>query len=312
MRVDPPTFQLPLQAAEGAAEIDGLYYFVYWFSVIFFVAIVGAMLYFVWAYRRRKGVKAEPTKDLTKLELFWTITPLIFIVYLFHVSFAVYIKNVTVAEGAMEIRVRAKKWAWEFEYPTGSREPGVLYLPVGKPAKLVLSSEDVLHSFYVPAFRAKRDAVPGVYSHIALTPTVKGEYQVFCAEYCGTSHSGMLAKVYVVSEEEYVKHLDDIDKPPPGQTPAEWGKSLFEKSGCPTCHSRDGSRLVGPSLKGVAGTMQPIIGGPAVMADENYLRESILRPQAKIVEGYTQQQMPPFVFKEPQLDAMIAYLKTLK
>ncbi|MBL8613662.1 MAG: cytochrome c oxidase subunit II [Myxococcales bacterium] len=313
----PATFQLPAQMAVAAEEIDYLYYFVYWFSVVFFVGIVGVSLYFLWKYKRRPGQKPEHVPDPTKLELFWTITPVLFIGYLFHASFSAYIKQATAAEGAMEIRVRARKWAWDFEYPNGSREGGQLYLPVNKPVKLVMSSDDVIHSFYVPAFRAKRDAVPGLYSHLAFTPNVKGEAQVYCAEFCGTSHSGMLAKIIVVDEEQYKKHLDELDKMPEkcGEkpcTPATWGEQLFVKNGCPSCHSRDGSKSLGPSLKGVFGTPQPIAGSGPVTADENYLRESILRPNAKIVEGYTTVQMPPFVFKDPQVDAIIAYLKTLK
>jgi len=313
-----PTYQLPAPLSTGAADIDQLYYFIYWFSVVFFVAIIAATAYFSVKYKRRPGVIAEPTKDPTKLELFWTITPLFIVAVLFHLSFAAYIKNATAADGAMEIRVRAKKWAWEFEYPNGSREPGQLYVPINKPLKLILSSEDVIHSFFVPDWRAKRDAVPGLYSHIAVTPNTLGELQVFCTEYCGTSHSGMLAKVYVVTQEEYDKHVEKLDIMPEKCgtdvpcTPALWGEQLFVKSGCPTCHSRDGSKGNGPSLKGVFGTPQPIVGLGNVTADENYIRESILRPNAKIVEGYGNVQMPPFVFKDPQIDAVIAYIKTLK
>lgn len=306
--------------AEGAPPIDALYMDIYWFSLVFLVAITAALLYFVVKYKRKKGVRPERTRDLTKLEIFWTITPLVFLVIIFHVSFDTYVKNATAAEGAMEIRVRAKKWSWEFEYPNGSREAKELYLPVHKPVKLILSSDDVIHSFFIREFRAKRDAVPGQYSYIAVTPSELGDAQVFCAEFCGTSHSDMLATIHVVTDDQFKKHMDDMDKMPEtcgdsGKepcTPALWGRTLFVKNGCTTCHSVDGSKGTGPSLKGVFGTMQPLQVGPDVMADENYLRESILRPQAKIVKGFTNAQMPLFVFKDPQVDALIAYLKTLK
>jgi cytochrome c oxidase subunit 2 len=306
--------------SEGGPAIDEIYMDIYWFSWFFTVVITVSMLYFVFKYRRKKGVRPERTKDMTKLELFWTITPLVFIVVLFHIGFETYIKNATAAEGAMEIRVRAKKWSWEFEYPTGSREAKELYLPVNKPVKFIISSDDVLHSFFIREFRWKRDAVPGLYSTMAATPTELGDAQVFCAEYCGTSHSDMLATVHIVTEEQFKKHLEEMDKMPEkcgdkGDepcTPALWGRQLFVKNGCPTCHTVDGSKGNGPSLKGVFGTMQPLQTGTDVMADENYVRESVLRPQAKIVRGFTNVQMPTFVFKDPQVDAIIAYLKTLK
>lgn len=311
------TLQLPPAMSTGAADVDWLYYFIYWFSLAFTVAITGTMIYFVLKYKRQKGVKAEPTQDHTKLELFWTITPLIGIVFLFHWGYEAYVKNATAAEGSMEVRVRGKRWSWSFEYPTGDSEPNDLWLPVNKPVKLIISSEDVLHSFYVPAFRAKRDAVPGMYSFLTFTPNQIGEAQVFCAEYCGKDHSYMLAKVHVVSEEDYKKHIDELSKMPNefasmgAEGPAKWGEQLFKKNNCPSCHSVDGSKIVGPSLKGVFGTPQPTNAG-SIVADENYLRESILKPQAKIVTGYENAQMPPFVFKDAQIDALIAYIKSVK
>ena len=315
--INPETFQLPVQMSAAAADVDALYYGIYWFSVAFTVAIYGATLYFIVKYKRRPGVKPEATPDLLKLEIFWTITPVVFIVFLFHIAFTTYIKNVTPAEDAMEIRVRGKKWSWEFEYPNGSREPQQLTIPVNKPVKLVLSSDDVLHSFFIPAVRMKRDAVPGLYSTVAFTPNKKGDAQVFCAEYCGTSHSAMLAMIHIVDDAEYLEHLDKLDKMPEmcdgiSCTPQTWGKQLFSKYACTTCHSIDGSRGRGPSLKGVFGTMQPTMQSGEVMADENYVRESILRPQAKIVMGFTDTQMPVFVMKDNQIDALIAYVKSLK
>jgi cytochrome c oxidase subunit 2 len=227
-------FQLPPAMSTGAAEVDWLYMFLYWFSVVFTVLIWGATAYFVVKYKRQKGVKAEPTQDYTKLELFWTITPLIGIVFLFHWGYTAYVHNATAAEGSMEVRVRGKRWSWAFEYPTGDSEPNDLYLPVNKPVKLILSSEDVLHSFYIPAFRQKRDAVPGMYSFITFTPNQLGEAQVFCAEYCGKDHSYMLAKIHVVTDEEYKKHIDELSKMPNEfaslgvEGPAKWGESLFK------------------------------------------------------------------------------------
>jgi cytochrome c oxidase subunit II len=318
------SWQLPPAMADTAPPIDSAYNFIYWFSVVFTVAITGAMLYFVVKYKRRKGVKSEPTGHFNRLELFWTITPTIFIVVLFHVAFTAYIHNATAAEGATEIRVRAKKWSWEFEYPSGDRVPSELHLEVGRPYKMIISSDDVLHSFYIPEFRMKRDAVPGQYSFIAFTPTVVGPANVFCAEYCGTSHSGMLATVIVETPEDHKKFLDSLGKQPeicgdpPGPcTPERWGGELFVKNACPTCHGPQGSGMIagsktpGPALAGIFGHDVQLTTG-SVVADENYIRESILRPNAKIVAGYTNVQMPAFVFKDDQLDALIAYIKSLK
>jgi cytochrome c oxidase subunit II len=325
-------YQLPPSMADTAPPIDKAYDFIFWFSVVFTVAVTAAMLYFVAKYKRRKGVPSEPTGHFMKLELMWTILPTIFIFFLFHAGFVGYIRNATAAEGATEIRVRGKKWSWEFEYPTGDRVPGMampgapggLHLEVNRPYKMIISSEDVLHSFYIPEFRMKRDAVPGQYSFIQFTPTKTGPAHVFCAEYCGTSHSAMLADVFVETPEEHKKFLDSLGKkpetcgtPPVPCTPEKWGEMLFVGNQCPTCHGAGGSGLVGgakstgPKLAAIFGTMQPLTTG-SQMADENYIRESILRPQAKIVAGYTNVQMPPFVFKDEQLDGLIAYIKSLK
>jgi cytochrome c oxidase subunit II len=315
------SWQLPPAMSDTAPPVDSTYNFIFWFSVVFTVVITVLMVFFVAKYKRRKGVKSEPTGHFNRLEIFWTVTPTLFIGVLFHVGFSSYIKNATAAEGATEIRVRAKKWSWEFEYPTGDRVPGELTLEKGRPYKMIISSEDVLHSFFIPEFRLKRDAVPGQYSFIAFTPTVAGNANVFCAEYCGTSHSGMLATIKIVEPKEYKEFVDTLGKcigTPEECKPEKYGETLFTKNACTTCHgvggSGDiaGSKSPGPKLAGIFGTMQPMMTGPGVMADENYIRESILRPNAKIVQGYSTVQMPAFVLKDDQLDAIIAYLKTLK
>ncbi len=317
---EPPsdTTQLPVIMSSAGAGYDALYYFIYWFSVVFFVGIVGAMLYFVWKYRRQKGVKAAPTKDSTKLELTWTIIPFFMIIVMFHVSFDFYIHNAVASENALEVRVRGQRWNWNFQYPNGEGEGSVLYLPVNKPVKLVMSSSDVIHSFFVPAFRMKRDTVPGMYSQIAFTPTREGEAQVFCAEYCGAGekpgsggHYSMAAIIKVVSQAEYDKHMQEISGPG-DKKPEEWGKELVQKSGCYTCHSVDGSAGTGPTYKGIFGRKENLSDGSSVDVDENYLRESILRPNAKVVKGFENGNMPPFVFTDAKLDAIIAYLKTVK
>ena len=317
----PASWQLPSAMSDTAPPVDGVYNFIFWFSVVFTVVITFLMLYFVVKYKRKPGVRPEPTGHFNRLEIFWTVTPTLFIGVLFHVGFSSYIKNATAAEGATEIRVRGKKWNWEFEYPSGDRVPGELVLEQGRPYKMIISSEDVLHSFFIPEFRLKRDAVPGQYSFIQFTPTVVGPAQVFCAEYCGTSHSGMLATVKIVTPAEYKEFEKTLGKcvgTPEECSPPKYGAKLFVKNACSTCHGAEGSGMIGggkspgPKLAGVYNTMQAMQTGPEVMADDNYIRESILRPNAKIVQGYSNVQMPAFVLKDDQIDAIIAYLKTLK
>jgi cytochrome c oxidase subunit II len=324
LALDPPpaSWQLPPAMSDTAPPVDSVYNFIFWFSVVFTIVITFLMLYFVSKYWRKPGVRPEPTGHFNRLEIFWTVTPTIFIGVLFHVGYSSYIKNATAAEGATEIRVRGKKWSWEFEYPSGDRLPGELVLQQGRPYKMIISSDDVLHSFFIPEFRLKRDAVPGQYSFIQFTPTVTGPAQVFCAEYCGTSHSGMLATVKVLSPAEYKEFEKGLGKCTEGpeicKTPALWGEKLFVKNNCPTCHGSGGTGMIGgskspgPKLAGIYNTMQPMMTGPEIMADENYIRESIMRPNAKIVAGYSTVQMPAFVMKDDQMDAVIAYLKSLK
>lgn len=316
------SWQLPPAMSDTAPRSDDAYNFIFWFSVVFLAVITALLVHFVRTYRRRPGLKAEPTGHFQWLEILWTVAPTIFICFLFHFSYSAYIKNATAAEGATEIRVRAKKWSWEFEYPNGTRVAGELTLEVNRPYKMILSSEDVIHSFFIPEFRLKRDAVPGQYSFIAFTPTVTGPAHVYCAELCGTSHSGMLATVKVVSHEEYMTFSEGAGKcqgTAEECAPEKWGEKLFVKNGCTACHGAGGSgefapgaKTPGPGLAGIFGKPQPLTTGESVVADENYLRESILRPNAKIVAGFATVPMPPFVLKDPQLDAVVAYLKSLK
>lgn len=306
---NPESFQLPPQLATNAPDVDVLYNFIYWFSVAFTALITGFMLYFIVKYRRRPGVKAQPAGHNTVLEVAWTVLPLIFIVFLFHYGFKAYVRTAVAAEGAMEIRVMAAKWKWDFGYPSGRVEPSELTLPVGKPVKFIISSEDVLHSFFVPGARMKKDAVPGMYTSMSFTPAQIGTMQVFCAEYCGTSHSGMLATIKVVSQEDFDKFMKEGENFEPT---AEVGATLYKKNACNTCHSIDGSKMPGPTWKGIFGRKETMSDGTTLTIDENYIKESIQKPQAKVVQGF-QPVMPPYTnLTDKHIDAIIAYMKTLK
>jgi cytochrome c oxidase subunit 2 len=329
-----PTFQLPGQWSTVAAQVDWVYYFLYWVSVVLFVGIVGTMLYFVWKYRRRPGVKAEPTGHNTVLELSWTFAPLILLALLFHWGFKGFIFMQVAPANAIDIRVRARKWSWDFEYPNGAHSVNELHVPINRPVRLVLSSEDVIHSFFVPAFRIKRDAVPGMYNSIWFEATRLGPTDFFCAEYCGaaatpsrapdgseqyTGHFSMIGRVIVEEQHEYEQFLERAFQPPTdpstGQpvTPERWGEMLFRSNQCFTCHSTDGSPMTGPTFRGLFGKQETMTDGSTVTVDENYLRESILNPQAKIVRGY-QPVMPTFrgALRDQQIDAIISYIRTLR
>lgn len=341
--MNPDSLQLPPQLTTNAAEYDSLYNFLYYFSLFFTVVITAAMLYFVVKYRRRPGVKPEPAGHALLLETAWTVLPLFFIIFLFHWGFKVFVKNAVAYEGSMEVRVRGQKWLWTFEYPNGYSEATELRIPVGKPVKLIMSSEDVIHSFFVPGARLKKDVVPGMYSTLSFVPTQVGDLQVYCAEYCGGAegdpeaakssdppqlrvaglnkgHWGMIGVIHVMKQDEFDKWV--ANPPPPmcteanGQQheckPSEWGEKLYTKNGCGACHSVDGKALVGPSWKGLFGRQEVMTTGESVVADENYIKESILKPTSKIVKGYENGNMPPYTLSDRQIDALIAYMKTLK
>lgn len=320
------TIQLPRQMSTVAENVDAMYYFIFWVSVVFFVAIIGAACWCLVKYRAEKNPQSTPPGHHDVLELFWTFAPLILLIPMFHYGFKGYVRAMVAPDKSIEMRIRGKQWAWDFYYP-GDTEPsaGEVVVPVNRPVKMNMASQDVLHSFYVPEFRVKRDVIPGMYTSIWFEATeitskydakenkVVGDHlDLFCTEYCGTSHSQMLAKVHVVSDEDYRAFLAGKDKAPEGKPLAEVGAELFKKNACNTCHTVDGSPLVGPSLKGLFGKTEAFEDGSSAAVDENYLRQSILQPQAKIVKGFTGANMPPFVLKDWKIDAIIEYIKSVK
>ncbi len=311
IHIRPDNFQLPAALSTDAAGVDDLYMGVYYFSVVFTVAITATMLYFVWKYRRRPGIKAEPVTHNTTLEVTWTVLPIFFVIVLFHLGFKEYAHEAVAAENAVEIGVRGQQWSWAFTYPNGKQDASEVTIPVNQPVKFILSSQDVIHSFYVPGARLKKDAVPGMYSSISFTPNTIGDMQVFCAEYCGKDHSAMAAKIHVVSQKAYDDFLKKGDRMD-GETPEAYGARLYKKNACFTCHSVDGTKVVGPTWLGIYGRHETMTTGDVIVIDDNYIKESILKPQAKIVKGFTNVQMPPFTLNDDQIGAIIAYMKTLK
>lgn len=307
------SFWLPRQGTALAGQVDGIFNFLLWLSLFFFTLIVGLMVIFVVRYRqRRHGELASSTVSHNNaLELTWTLVPVLLVIVIFFVGFRAYLKLSVPPADAYEVLVTGQKWNWQFTYPNGYRDPQ-LHVPVDKPIRLVMTSQDVIHSFYVPDFRVKHDVVPGRYTKVWFDPDQPGEHYILCAEFCGTGHSDMVSKVIVHPAGEFETWLAEaggaLDKLPP----AEAGERLTKSLGCNACHSVDGSRLVGPSYKGLFGSPRRLKGGASVIADENYLRASMLDPQGQVVEGF-EPVMPTFQGRvsEKEIGMIIEYLKTL-
>jgi cytochrome c oxidase subunit 2 len=243
------------------------------------------------------------------LELMWTIIPFFIAMGMFGWGAKVFFDLYRVPAGAMEIFVVGKQWMWKVQHASGQREINELHVPAGRPVRLIMGSEDVIHSFYIPAFRVKADVIPGRYNTLWFQATTPGRYHLFCAEYCGTKHSGMIGSVVVMEPTEYQAWLSGG---PTSDSPAATGEKLFTSLACVTCHTGDAASR-GPNLAGVFGHEVELQGGGKVVADEAYLRESIVNPQAKVVAGFPP-IMPPFqgMVSEEQLLQLIAYLKSLK
>lgn len=307
------SFLLPFGASTFAPEVDKLFSFIFWISAFFFALIVGLMLLFVIKYRKRPGYKKPENAPHhnTWLELTWSGIPLVLVIIMGIWGFQVFLDINTPPAHALEIQVTGMKWKWLFTYPNGYVDES-LHVPVDQPVRLVMTSEDVIHSFFVPAFRMKRDVVPGRYSKLWFRATKPGTYPVFCAEYCGTGHSDMLTQVTVHEPGGFEKWLEAASNLLNTLSPAEAGYKLYRSRGCSQCHSVDGSGGIGPTFKNLFGHKVALKGGGVVVADENYVRESIFEPMAQIVAGF-EPVMPTYKgkLKDQEVTALIAYLKSL-
>jgi len=300
----------PEKASSFAWEVDALYFYLIAISVFFTVLIVAMIFYFAIRYREKEKFKsgAEIHGSLL-LETTWTAIPFLLSMTIFLGGAVVYYNQYRPPKDAIEIYVVGKQWMWKIQHPTGQREINELHVPVNTKIKLIMTTEDVLHDFYIPAFRTKADVVPGRYTTLWFEATKTGKYHLYCAEYCGLNHSGMVGWVYVMEKEDYEKWLSGNVS---NQTPAEAGKELFEaKLGCASCHQQNNQGR-GPTLVGLFGKEVKLNNGQKVVADEEYIRNSILNPQGQIVEGY-QPIMPTFKGQvtEEQLVALVAYIKSL-
>ncbi|MFC2150605.1 cytochrome c oxidase subunit II [Calditrichota bacterium] len=308
------TFWMPQAASTVAGETDALFYFLLWLSVFFFVLIVTLMVAFAFKFRQ-KGATPEPTHGEAHnnlLEWIWVVVPTIIVIIIFVWGAKGFMKMAVVPAGAMEVKVTGQKWFWSFDYPEGASTINELVVPVDKPVKLLMSSQDVIHSFFVPEFRVKRDVLPNRYQVTWFEATQVGEYRLYCAEYCGSKHSAMLGTVRVVSDREYNEWLEDAAFSGEGMTPEDYGAKLYLSKACNTCHTVDGAAGNGPSFLGVFGHDVKLASGETVTADENYIRKSILTPAADVVAGFTP-IMPTYqgLLKDRDIDALIAFIKSL-
>lgn len=304
---------LPPQGSEFAKDIDNIYMFILWLSIVFFVGIVVTMSYFAWRYRYVPGRVTPHQTHNTQLEIVWTVIPVIICIGLFFWGITGYMKFAVGPGESMEVQITAKKWLWQFEYPDGTRSINELHLPVNKAVHFVMTSEDVLHDFYIPDLRMKRDIIPGRYSEYWATPTTVGEHVATCAEYCGKGHSDMHAKVFVDTPEKYAEWMATGGDEWKNHTPEEWGKIQYDQKGCATCHTIDGSKSKGPTWKGIWGKPVKLNNGTSVLVDENYVRESMMQPNAKVVDGF-EPIMPTFqgLLRENEIRGLVAFIKSLQ
>jgi len=307
-------FLLPPQKSTIASDVDALFNFINIVSAVILIGIVIAIVYFVIKYKRKSDNDITSLVDHNNtLEITWSAIPLVLIIIVFVWGFRDFMRMRTAPGDAYEIHVTGKSWLWEYTYVNGGKNLNDLYVPAGRPIKLVMSSADVLHSFYVPDYRIKQDVVPGRYTTVWFEVKEPGQSQIFCTEYCGRSHSDMLGKVIALEQSEFDQWLKTSGGKPEDMSLAEWGEVLYTKSGCQACHSLDGSKIIGPSFKGSWGQNRAFTDGSTGVVDENYIRTSIINPSGKIVSGYDP-VMPSYdgTFSDEDLSAIIEFIKSLK
>jgi cytochrome c oxidase subunit 2 len=307
---------MPLAASAQAGPIDWLWNLEVMTISFLFALIIVPMGYSLVVFRRRKGdtTDAEHIEGNTNLEITWTVVPL-FIVMVFAFLGAGNLSEIRrVDPDALVVRVNGFQWAWSFEYPTFGVTSTELHLPVGRQVLLQMTSNDVIHSFWVPEFRVKQDLVPGRITELRITPTVIGNYMVRCAELCGTAHAYMENPVIVSSQEDFDVWVEEQVAIAEEQaaTPEGRGQALVAANGCAACHSINGAAGIGPTWLGLFGRQEVLTDGSVITVDEEYIHESIVAPQAKIVAGFENQLMPAYNFTDEQIADIIAYIKTLQ
>ncbi len=308
MQTDFPLF--PDQASSFAIQVDALYFGILALSVFFALLVVILVVIFAIKYQRKSDDEVpRQIAGHLGLEIFWTAIPLVLALGVFVWATVLYFHLITPPPNAMEMYVVGKQWMWKLQHPEGKKEINELHVPLGESVRLTMTSEDVIHSFYIPAFRVKKDVVPGRYTNLWFKPTQVGSYHLFCAEFCGTEHSRMIGTVHVLEPQDYEAWLTGGTANEPMEVA---GERLFEQYACHTCHKMDGTGR-GPSLSGLFGKTVALEGGGTAVVNEAYIRESILNPSAKVMAGY-KPIMPTFKgqISEEGIIQLIAYIKSLK
>lgn len=307
--MEPSIPLFPEQASTLASRVDNLYFFMLATSGFFAVLVTVLVIFFAIKYRRRHPDEhGEPIHGSLALELIWTGIPFVIAMVMFVWGASVYFAIARVPDDALDVYAVGKQWMWKFQHREGQREINELHVPVNTPIRVLLTSEDVLHDLYFPAFRTKMDVLPGRYTQLWFTATRTGTFHIFCAEYCGTRHSGMIGHVVVMPQAEYEAWLGGGSA---GGTLAQKGQLLFTQLACITCHGGE-AQARGPVLNGLLGSTVHFADGSTVTADPAYVRESILNPTAKIVTGFAP-IMPTFQGQvtEEQILALTDYIKSL-
>ncbi|PKP09476.1 MAG: cytochrome c oxidase subunit II [Bacteroidetes bacterium HGW-Bacteroidetes-4] len=305
-----------LQIFSGASNfvegVDTAFVLIFGVSFFFLFGITAVMIYFIYKYHKSRNPVATQIEGSNTLEVIWTVIPLIIVLVMFYYGYKGYAVMREVPEDAITVKVISYMWDWDFEYENGKLSKD-LYVPLNKAVKLELTSLDVIHSLYIPAFRVKEDAVPGVANYMWFIAQLEGSYDILCAEYCGLRHSYMEAQAIVVPEEEYLAWLADFD--PEVKDPK--GLEIMRANACMGCHSLDGAKLVGPSFKGIFGSERTVIVDgktTTVVADEDYMKRAITDPNKEVVAGFQPNLMQSYkkIIAEEDINHIVDYLKTIE
>lgn len=299
-------------ASNFAQGVDNVFMFIVGISTIFLIGLTFIMIWFTIRYNHKRNPKATQIKDNKLVELSWILIPLVIVLTMFYYGYVVYKPMRNAPEGAMVVKVTGQMWDWSFEYENG-KVSYELYLPVDKPVKLLLYSPDVIHSFYIPAFRIKEDMVPGKENYMWFIPTAEGSFDVLCAEYCGQRHAFMTTKAIIIPDEQFETWLEEV----PPVTVESLGLKVLRNNACTSCHSLDGSKLVGPTFQNLYGEpRQVIVDGQEItmVADSAYIYTAIIDPDKELVKGYGARLMRSYKNVIPHEDIvdLINYFKSLK